>query len=287
MTPQQMAVQARDLSLRYAEKESLRSVSFAVPQGAVVGIVGRNGAGKTTLLQCLLGLAQPSSGVAFILAEPARALSDATKSRLGYVAQTPDLFEWLTVRQQLELYEALYPTWSSAYADSLVKRFELKVKARTRNLSVGERQRLAIVLALAYRPDLLILDEPVASLDPMSRRDFLCTLFEDDEDHLVPRTVLLSSHLLEDLERVVTHVLFMRDGEVQLYASVEEIEANVRVFQAGERVEQAIGILHQGRTPDGQWHVVIDMRTDAGAQLARLNAAKALGISELFMALNR
>jgi ABC-2 type transport system ATP-binding protein len=280
-------VQACELNLSYGKKRTIRDVSFAIPEGAVVGIVGRNGAGKTTLLQCLLGLARPDTGVATIFGVQAHALTDPVKARLGYVAQAPELFEWLRVRQQLELYEALYPTWSKAYAQKLTQRFELNLKARTRDLSVGERQRLAIVLALAHRPDLLILDEPVASLDPLSRRDFLRTLFDEDADRERERTVLLSSHLLEDLERVVSHVLFMREGQIQLYASVEEIESHLRVAQSPERINAETGVLHQALLPDGLWQTVIDTRRATPASVACANDARPLGISELFMALNQ
>lgn len=290
MTPNDAAISVRDLSVRFGNRQPLRSVSVTVPRGAVVGIVGRNGAGKTTLLQTMLGLVHPESGVATILGDPARALTDATKSRLGYVAQSPELFEWLRARDQLELYEALYPTWSRSYANTLMKRFELNPKARTRQLSIGERQRLAIVLALSHRPDLVILDEPVASLDPMSRRDFLRSLFDDDGGDSKSKTILLSSHLLEDLERVVTHVLFMREGNVQLFASVEDIEAHVRGVELSAPLPETqtnASALHQARLKDGTVQAVIDLRDPRGAALASNGAARSLSIVELFLALNQ
>ncbi|TAG79086.1 MAG: ATP-binding cassette domain-containing protein, partial [Burkholderiales bacterium] len=123
MTPNDSVITVRDLSVSFGNRQPVRSVSFTVPRGAVVGIVGRNGAGKTTLLQTMLGLVHPESGVATLLGDPARALTDATKAKLGYVAQSPELFEWLKVRDQLDLYESLYPTWSSSYANTLMKRF--------------------------------------------------------------------------------------------------------------------------------------------------------------------
>ncbi len=289
MTPNDSVITVRDLSVSFGNRQPVRSVSFTVPRGAVVGIVGRNGAGKTTLLQTMLGLVHPESGVATLLGDPARALTDATKAKLGYVAQSPELFEWLKVRDQLDLYESLYPTWSSSYANTLMKRFELNPKARTRYLSMGERQRLAIVLALGHRPELLILDEPVASLDPMSRRDFLRSLFEE-ESNADARTILHSSHLLEDLERVVTHVIFMRDGNLQLYASVEEIEAHVRAIEISAPLDPMamnVSVLHQTKLKDGSAQIVVDTRDAWGAAFAQQNAPRTLSISELFLALNQ
>jgi ABC-2 type transport system ATP-binding protein len=270
-------VSATSLSLRYGDVHPLRGVSFSIPKGAVVGIAGRNGAGKTTLLQVLLELFGCAS----------RALNDEAKAKLGYVAQSPELFESMRVRDQLDLYRALYPTWSSSRADALAARFDLNPKARTRSLSIGERQRLAIVLALSHSPELLILDEPVASLDPLSRRDFLRTLFEGDGADS-QRTVLLSSHLLEDLERIVSHMIFMRDGEVQLYASVEEIEAHIRVVELKTRLESAVpGILHQSKWRNDHWRTVVDSRFPEANVLIEKNGGVALSVSDLFIALNQ
>ena len=162
------AIEVRHLSLRYGAVTVLNDVSFSVAAGSVLGVVGRNGAGKSSLLQCLLGLTVPQGGGSSLHGCSSLALTDVVKARLGYVAQTPELFDWLRVREQIALIGGLYPGWSEARASALCRRFELPDDLRVVKLSAGEKQRLAIVLALAHQPDLLVFDEPSASLDPVS-----------------------------------------------------------------------------------------------------------------------
>lgn len=217
------AIHARDLRLAYDGKTVLDHIALDVPQGAVVGLVGRNGAGKSTLLRCLVGLTLPDAGASALLGCASGALDDATRERLGYVSQTGDLLPWLTVWQHVEYIGSFYPRWEKARAAALCERLDLAHKAKVSALSVGEQQKLALVLALAHDPDLLLLDEPVASLDPLARRDFMRLLFEDDVQRAMPRTVLLSSHLLSDLERVVSHVVFLHAGRVQLQGAWDDL----------------------------------------------------------------
>ena len=218
------AIDARDLGLRYGNHAALDQVSLRVPVGAVVGLVGRNGAGKSSLLRCLVGLTVPSQGSSTVLGSPSLALSDAVRSRLGYVSQGGDLLGWLTVWQQIETLGSFYSNWDAAQARALCERLALPTGAKVSALSGGDQQKLAIVLALAHDPDVLILDEPVASLDPLTRRDFMRLLFEGDVKRKQPRTVLLSSHLLTDLERVVSHLIFLREGRIQLQGAWDELQ---------------------------------------------------------------
>lgn len=145
-------VSVNHLSLRYGVVTVLDDLSFSIAPGSVLGVVGRNGAGKSSLLQCLLGLILPQAGASTLLGCPSLALTDEVKARLGYVAQSPELFDWLRVREQISLVGALYPRWSEARAQALCLRFELPEDTRVRSLSLGEKQRLAIVLALAHQP---------------------------------------------------------------------------------------------------------------------------------------
>ena len=166
------AISVDHLTLSYGGVTVVNDVSFSVAPGSVLGIVGRNGAGKTSLLQCMLGLTVPQTGISNLLGCPSLALTDDVKARLGYVAQSPELFDWLRVREQISLIGGLYPGWSEARAQALCRRFALPDDMRVRKLSPGEKQRLAIVLALSHQPELLVFDEPVSSLDPVGRRDF-------------------------------------------------------------------------------------------------------------------
>jgi ABC-2 type transport system ATP-binding protein len=211
------AIECQSLSLSYNGKPVLDRVTLALPAGAVVGLVGRNGAGKSTLLRCLAGLTLPGSGSSRLLGCDSTALDDATREQLGYVSQLGDLLPWLTVWQHVSYIGSFYTRWKADHAQALCARLALDESAKVGTLSVGEQQKLALVLALAHDPALLLLDEPVASLDPLARRDFMRLLFEEAENHRgTPRTVLLSSHLLTDLERVVSHVVLLNKGRVQL-----------------------------------------------------------------------
>ena len=274
------------LSLAYGGVTVVNDVSFSVAPGSVLGIVGRNGAGKSSLLQCMLGLTMPQTGTANLLGCPSLALTDDVKARLGYVAQSPELFDWLRVREQISLVGGLYPGWSEERAQALCRRFALPDDMRVRKLSPGEKQRLAIVLALAHQPELLVFDEPVASLDPVGRRDFLRSLFEQESLNGEAVTVVISSHLLEDLERVVTHLLFLEQGRIQLMGSRDELAEQIRVVFTETELPPNSGLIHAKKMDDGAWQSVIDLRTyptDALPARARLQA---LGLSDLFVALN-
>lgn len=208
----------------------LDTITINVPAGAVVGLVGRNGAGKSSLLRCLAGLTEPTSGTSSLFGCPSLRLGDAECARLGYVAQSTDLFEWMTVQEHLDAVGRGYPAWRAARAADLARQLGLSLAGKVSELSGGDKQKLSVVLALGHEPDLLLLDEPVASLDPMTRRAFMSALFTDADgaDDGVARTVIISSHILSDLERVVSHVAFLRAGRLQLFDTWDAILEHVR-----------------------------------------------------------
>ncbi|HUE17945.1 MAG TPA: ABC transporter ATP-binding protein [Planctomycetaceae bacterium] len=154
-------------------QEVLRGVDLEVPRGTVLGLLGKNGAGKTTLIKCVLGLLKPTGGTATLLGENAWDLSAEVKGRLGYVPQVVTLSLWMKVRHLIAYTAAFYPNWNADLAERLVQRWEIPLEQSVATLSVGQLHRLSIVLSLAYEPQLLILDEPAASLDPVARREFL------------------------------------------------------------------------------------------------------------------
>ena len=279
MTP---AIEARQLSLRISDSQwsaarryVLGPVDLHIPEGAVVGLVGRNGAGKSTLMRLLLGLQTPDEGEARLLGEPSLALTDAVRERLGYAAQTPDLFPRMTGLDHLNEMAAVYPDVHLHDAIALAARLDLPLGRRADALSLGDQQKLAVVLALAHDPDLLLLDEPVASLDPISRRDFMRALFALRRK-ASPRTVLVSSHLLSDLERVVTHVLFLREGRVQLFIEWDEAMEHLRCVPAREADPTG---LHWSAALGGQLLVDSRHRPDAAG-------LPALGMEDLLEVLN-
>lgn len=239
----QYAVTCKNLHFSYSFKSILQDVNLAIPQGAVVGLIGANGCGKSTLLRCLVGLQIPQQGQARLFDTPALEMDDAIRERLGFVAQSADLFPWLTVEKHIKMIGQAYPKWRERRAIELALRLRLPMGREVSQLSGGDQQKLAVVLALAHQPDLIILDEPVSSLDPMTRRDFMRSLFQDerpffadsddeahDSDADYAPTILISSHLLSDLERVVSHVAFMRDGRIQLFEEWDAVLEFVRIL---------------------------------------------------------
>lgn len=279
------AIQARGLTVQRYEKWSLRTghvlqdLDLDVPEGAVVGLVGRNGAGKSTLLRALLGLQTVEAGQSRLLGSPSAALSDAVKARLGYAAQSPDLFAGLSGHEHLTQMAAVYPQFDERMALALAARLEVPMARNAQTLSVGDQQKLAVVLALAHDPDLVLLDEPVASLDPISRRDFMRVLFTARQRE-APRTVLISSHLLSDLERVVTHVLFLREGRVQLFAGWDDCTEFLRVRPCPEPPRPLrAGELHWSAGQGGR--LLLDLRqASPGPQ------DQVLGMEDLMEVLN-
>ena len=258
----------------------LDDISFTLPEGAVMGLVGRNGAGKSSLLRCLVGLAVPQEGSSQLLGSPSLDLSDAVRERLGYVAQTPDLFARLNGNEHLREMAAAYRNFDERRALLLALKLDLPLGIRADKLSLGDQQKLSVVLALAHRPGLLILDEPVASLDPLARRDFMREMFADADEK---RSVLISSHLLSDLERVVSHVMFLREGRIQLVDSWDALMENLRVIACAE-VPVHAGVLNGRRTDQG-FHALVDLR--AADAPAGWQQGQALRMDDLFEELNR
>jgi ABC-2 type transport system ATP-binding protein len=270
-------IRATGLTLRRKQLDVLHDISFDIPAGAVVGLVGRNGAGKSTLLQCLAGLVSPDAGSSELLGYPSLDLSDAVRERLGYVAQTPDLFGWMTVLEHLQTIGRAYPRWNEERCLALALRLDLPLSTSVSKLSGGDQQKLSVVLALAHDPDVLLFDEPVASLDPLTRREFMRAIFSGAEPAR-ERTILISSHILSDLERVVSHVAFIRDGRLQVYDSWDAMLEHYRLAPAGCGAP-ADAVLWHSRA-SGQ--LLIDSRR--APHLA--GAGRALTLDELFMELN-
>lgn len=222
-------IQVRNLHKSYGRSRSkavLKGVDLTVSPGMVLGLVGTNGEGKSTLIKCLLGLLRTTSGEIRVFGEDAWNLSAASKARIGYVPQEPALLPWMTVRQHLAYTAAFFPTWDAAFAAELVDRWRLPGNERIGPLSLGQKQKVSIVLALAHRPKLLILDEPVASLDPVARRQFLESLMQAAESE--DNTILFSTHITSDLERIASHLAMLKDGQIVLCDELDHLKDRVK-----------------------------------------------------------
>jgi len=220
------AVTVSHLSKSFGGREVLRDVTTEVHPGDVVGVIGKNGAGKTTLLETLLGFSPPSSGSARIFGEDCMQMSTAAKARIGFVPQQDELLPTLTGYKQLALNGCFYENWDHALLERLAREWEVPLDRRSSTLSGGERQKLSTLIALGNQPDLLVLDEPVASLDPLARRRFLQQLLEIAGD--ASRSVIFSSHIVSDLERVANRIWIMRDGNLLWDGETDALKQSVK-----------------------------------------------------------
>jgi ABC-2 type transport system ATP-binding protein len=203
----------------------LDAVSFAVEPGDVIGVLGKNGAGKTTLLELVLGFTPASAGHVEVFGHESYKLPGKVKSRVGFVPQQDELIGQLSAADQLKLVRSFYSSWDDALVDRLVATWGIDLRARIKSMSVGERQKLSIVLALGHRPDLLILDEPVASLDPLARRHFLEQIVEIAADG--GRSVVFSSHIVSDIERLANRIWILKDGRLHWRGEFDELKDSV------------------------------------------------------------
>jgi ABC-2 type transport system ATP-binding protein len=230
------ALETRGLSKRYGSQWALRDCTLEIPAGSVTALVGPNGAGKTTLLSLAVGLVDATDGEVFVLGWSARREPQLVLPRVGFVAQDHPLYRGFTVAETLKLGRKLNPRWDDELARGRVERFGIPLSKKVGKLSGGQQAQVALTLALAKQPELLVLDEPIASLDPLARREFLQSLMEAAAEGGL--TILLSSHIVVDLERICDHLVILTAGQVQLAAPIEQIVAGHRVL-SGPRTDTA------------------------------------------------
>ena len=267
-------VEIRKLTRMFGKALALDDVSLTVPRGGVFGLIGGNGAGKTTLIKHLLGLLRPQSGSIRVFGLDPIANPVETLGRIGYLSEDRDLPNWMAVGELMRYTQAFFPTWDETYAEELREAFDLDPTARIKNLSRGQRARAGLLVALAHRPELLVLDEPSSGLDPVVRRDILGAIIRTIADE--GRTVLFSSHLLDEVERVADSVAIIHKGRIVLTAAMDEIRdthrrVTLRFGQTYERAPSLVGALSSAG--EGlEWTYVCSGESD---QLRR--AAEAIG----------
>ncbi|WP_027647389.1 ABC transporter ATP-binding protein [Salinispora pacifica] len=213
-------LRSENLTKRYGRRTALSGCTLDVPVGQVVGLVGPNGAGKSTLLQLACGLLEPTAGMIEVLGE--RPVSGS--ARVGFVAQDAPVYAGLTVAEHLRLGARLNPSWDSAIAERRIAQAGLDPSQKAGKLSGGQRANLALTVAAAKRPELLLLDEPVAALDPLARRLFLQALMELVAEQEM--TVIMSSHLVSDLQRICDHLIVLVGSQVRLAGDVDDLLAS-------------------------------------------------------------
>jgi ABC-2 type transport system ATP-binding protein len=284
-------IEVRNLSRRFGDKLALDHVSLRVEAGSVTGLVGRNGAGKTTLIRHVLGLLRAQSGTVRVHGKDPVADAAQVLAQVGYLSEEPDLPGWMRVGEFIRYVRTFYPAWDEQYADQLQREFALDAGAKLKALSKGQRARVGLLAALAYRPGLLVLDEPSSGLDPVVRRDILAAIIRTIAEE--GRTVLFSSHLLSEVERVCDRVAMIEAGKVVFCDGIDEIKRShrrvtLKFARARMRPPPLAGALcWEGGGQEwtalyrGTAQELCDEAADVGA---RVVAESAASLDEIFMA---
>jgi ABC-2 type transport system ATP-binding protein len=276
-------VETSGLGKRYGRTWALRDAALAIPAGYVVALVGPNGAGKTTLLHISVGLTQPTTGQATVLgSEPAG--SPAALDQIAFVAQDAPLYKNLSTADMLHLTRNLNRSWDQRRAEARLNELSIPLDRKVGKLSSGQQAQLALTLALARRPRLLVLDEPLASLDPLARHDFMASLMAAVADDGL--SVLLSSHVIADLERVADYLIVLSHGQVQVAGEVEELLAGHRTLTgpaaAADDLAQRLAVVYARRAGTVAYLLV---RTNGAAGPAPSGwEAHPVGLEELVLA---
>jgi ABC-2 type transport system ATP-binding protein len=234
-------IRLRDVIKRYP-RFTLRDVDLEIAAGVTLGLIGPNGAGKSTLMRIIMGLVRADSGRVEILGRNMPADESAIKARVGFVSEDTALYRTASLRWHMDFVKAVYPSWDESLASELIRRLELDPRLRGRELSRGQQVKALIVLALARRPEVLVLDEPTAGLDPLARHEVMRLLAEEHDER---RTVVFSSHHGEDVAELATEVAFVHGGRMIAKAPVGE-------FLAGGCTLEAAFLERVGRRPAGR-----------------------------------
>jgi ABC-2 type transport system ATP-binding protein len=258
------------VSKRFGTKAAVQDVSLEVPEGCVCGLVGPNGAGKTTIIRMILGLLPPSQGTLRTLGLDPTRQSLELRRRIGYVPESHHIYPWMKVQQVLRFVASVYPTWSAAVCQRTIKLLSLPMDRKVKQLSRGELAKLALTVALAHEPALLLLDEPTSGLDPLVRHDFLTAIIELIQSER--STVFFSTHILSDIERVADRVIVMNAGQVVANDTLDAIRG---------RYMKASMVFDQAPPPDTpipgavnverglrEWVVIFERQSDAEVRSA-------------------
>ena len=284
-------IDVSELTRRFGATTALASVNLSMPRGAVYGLVGANGAGKTTLIKHVLGLLRAESGSVRVFGLDPVADPVGVLSRIGYLSEENDLPGWMRIGELVRYSRAFYPAWDDAYAEELRQAFALHPTAKINDLSRGQKARAGLLVALAHRPELLLLDEPSSGLDPVVRRDILEAIMRTIAHE--GRTVLFSSHLLEEVERVADHVTMISHGRIALSAPLEAVKESHRhvTVRLAEPRSQPPGVAGVLRWEGGgeEWTAVYcgdsgKLQADVAAWGARIVASRVPSLDEIFVA---
>lgn len=222
-------LKTHDLSLSYGAHQAVDHLNLNVNRGEIYGFLGRNGAGKTSTIRMIMGICRPDSGTIEFDSKQLRRIGKSEKQKIGYVSQEQFFYTWMTCRRIGKFVGGLYPTWNADEFNRLLSAFDLPENRRISHLSGGMKVKLALALALAHHPDILILDEPTAGLDPVARREFLDIIRVQARQH--QRTTFFSSHLIDEVEQVSDRVGIIHRGRLRFEGRLDSLRDEVREIQ--------------------------------------------------------
>jgi ABC-2 type transport system ATP-binding protein len=287
----QVVVAVSGLSRRFGHSIALDDVSVFVQRGSVLGLVGENGAGKTTLIKHLLGMLKAQTGAVRVFGlDPVRD-PVGVLSRVGYLSERRDLPGWMRVDEFIRYTQAFYPSWDEQYAKRLLEQFQLDPAQKIKTLSQGQQAKAGLLTSLAYRPDLLILDEPSSGLDPVVRRDILEAIIRMVAEE--GRTVLFSSHLLDEVERVADHVVMLQRGRVVLNGPTKDVRhghiSAVLMFSKPPTTAPVVAGAHAVTSHGSGWSVLFggsrpELETAAALIGARIVEERTPTLDEILVA---
>ena len=270
---------------RFGSRTAVADLTLEVPRGAVLGLLGQNGAGKSTTIKTLLNLYRPTSGRLTVLGLDSVRQSIELRRRVGYLPEEPSCYKWMTVDEAVRFNAAFYTSWDKALADELLKRLELPRDRKLRELSRGMQAKVGLVLALAQRPEVLILDDPTSGLDPIVRREFLEAMIANVQAE--GGTVLFSTHLLHEMERVADEVAILHHGRLLLRDSLEKLKAATKKLRVvyPDRVPERIEVPGVLRVVRNTHQALITVGGYEAGVIERLRAAGAESVEALDLSL--
>ncbi len=286
-------VTVRNLSRKFGKKQALDNISIDVPRGVVMGLVGLNGAGKTTLLKHLLGLLRAQSGTVTVFGKDPSRNPQAVLHQVGYLTEEDTLPGWMKVWQILKFTKPFFPTRDDDYAQELLNTFGIKANAVIKKMSKGQRARVGLTLALAHRPELLILDEPSSGLDPVVRNDILGAIIRTIADE--GNTVLFSSHLLDEVQRVSDMIGVIRNGQLVECGPLEDLQTRyqrVTVRAPNAMNPPSMQALGMWQRNGDEWSAILNvnentLQASVQAMGGSVVSSKGVSLNEWFLDMSR
>lgn len=243
------AISCSNLIKNYGSKKVLQGVNLEVPSGTIFALLGTNGAGKTTLIRTLLGLIPKTRGEVKVLGEEPYRIGPQLRQRIGYVSEEQGLYGWMTIAAMVKFCKALYGRWDDSLVRKYLERFQLDPQSKIKTLSKGQTVKLALILALAPQPDLLVLDEPMNGLDPLAQYEFMQVVLKDF--NLEGRTVFFSTHILADVQNTAHQAAILYDGKIQAVGKVDEIRKGITKIKAKKGADfRSIGTVTLNQDPN-------------------------------------